>query len=100
MCVCVCVCVCVGFFKTKIAKGSKSRLGGGIHVSVYVHVNVCTMIVQNGNAQGGTKSLMGHKILKGGSCPLPLKTTTNPGACVCTACVTSQARASDVISKL
>ena len=33
---------------------------GGIHVSVYMHVNVCTMIVQNENAQGG------HKILKGG----------------------------------
>ena len=26
---------------------------GGIHVLVYMHVNVCTMIVQNDNAQRG-----------------------------------------------
>ena len=50
------------FFYRNIAKGvggggqnRDSRLRGGIHVSVYMHINVCTMIVQNDNAQGGTK---------------------------------------------
>ena len=45
--------------------------GGGIHVSVYMHVNVCTMIVQNDNAQrGGTKYSGG-----GGQMPRPPRKT-------------------------
>ena len=35
-----------GFFKRKIAKGGRNRdsrlRGGGMHVSVYMHVNVST----------------------------------------------------------
>ena len=45
-------------------------------MSVYMHVNVCTMIVPNDNAQGGDKILKGgDKILKGGSNALHLKRT-------------------------
>ena len=50
-----------GVFLEKLLGGGRnrdSRLQGGIHVSVYMHINVCTMIVQNDNALGE------HKILK------------------------------------
>ena len=47
-------------------------------MSVYMHVDVCTMIVQNDNAQG-----WGHKILKGylesEKCPPP-PPKKNPGS--------------------
>ena len=51
------IAVCEGGGRNR---DSRLRGGGGIHVSVYMHVNVCTMIVQNDNAEGGgTKSSKG-----------------------------------------
>ena len=51
-------------FKRKITikGGDKIQIAGckgGIHVSVYMHANVCTMIVQNDNARGGGQNPQG-----------------------------------------
>ena len=43
-------------FGEKTPKTTHCSCTGGIHVSVYMHINVCTMIVQNDNAQVGAQN--------------------------------------------